>query len=256
MIINPNMNSIGGVSHSDFVRNAQHVGMQRQGVSKTEGESPEVAQDAVQISSQARTEETGKSGKAGQTGDAEQAGQSGQTGETGQAGQTGQAGNAGQAGQTGQTGNAGQAGQTGSSEEAENPGEQTDGGCGNSSGVDYNSGMPGASMGGAQESQNTQNNSGANPGANTGGSNEEGSVANNPVEEMKLLQQLEAEQQQVEAIWIEMMEARRKHMADMMKIIMDTQTSINEIVQAICQTQIAVSDRVMEGWDKVIWGGR
>ena len=256
MIINSNMNSIGGVSHSDFVRNAQHVGMQRQGVSKTEGESPEVAQDAVQISSQARTEETGKSGKAGQTGDAEQAGQSGQTGETGQAGQTGQAGNAGQAGQTGQTGNAGQAGQTGSSEEAENPGEQTDGGCGNSSGVDYNSGMPGASMVGAQESQDTQNTSGANPGANSGGSSEEGTVANNPVEEMKLLQQLEAEQQQVEAIWIEMMEARRKHMADMMKIIMDTQTSINEIVQAICQTQIAVSDRVMEGWDKVIWGGR
>ena len=74
--------------------------------------------------------------------------------------------------------------------------------------------------------------------------------------DLEALKALQSSWEQIEAAWVEMMTAREKHMAEMWKMIQDTQNAIYEIFQQTIQAEAATRDRVFMGWDMAINGGR
>ena len=51
-----------------------------------------------------------------------------------------------------------------------------------------------------------------------------------------------------------MMAAREKHFAQMMKLILDTQNAIYDMIESTLQAQAATQDKVFMGWDAAING--
>lgn len=224
MNINPNMNSINSVSHSDFVRNAQHVGLQKDAVSKTASEDSSVSQqtDNVQISFDGKTEEAKKTD-----------GQSAPASDSKEKKEASSADGAKESQQAETCPNAGESAESGTQE------------------PDFDQGMPGASIGSSSSSSSSSSSAQA-----SGSASVQPPPAMDPAEELKKLQEIQQKHEELQNIWMQMMAARQKHFAAMMAIIMDTQTAIQEIIQTSMQTQAESRDNICRAWCHVLGGGR
>ena len=305
MIINSNMMGVtGGVSHSDFVRNAQHVGMQKTNGVKTEHEEPKNTQssDSVSISFNQQTEESKETGKSQENGKANSASNTGTTQGTDQTQNADQAKNSSSAKENNSTpinlgsSSSPAAGELDFNEGAigsnllggETSGETStctdlvpvNGGSGNGGSgstdlvpvtggpsteivpvgdsstevipvvegevvddgsVDFNQGMPGSTTETTESAASSTDNLKAQ--------------LEQQAKDLESLKELQALWDQIDAAWTEIMTAREKHMAEMWKMIQDTQNSIYEMFQQTIQAEAATRDRVFMGWDMVINGG-
>ncbi|MCQ2736045.1 MAG: hypothetical protein MJ234_02380 [bacterium] len=236
MTIGPMNPGITNISNADFVRNAQHVGMQKEGVSKTQTEETQTqAADEVFISSQpGQTEEAGKAGNAGKTEGTQQNGKTEGTEETAQSGNAGKTEGTQQNGKT--EGAAPAAGQAGESEEAE--GES---GC-----PSMEDGMPGAGLG-----SETSETGGAS--ASQGASPFQGMTYE---EQLEALKQMELANQQFQETMMAIEQELEKHWAKMLEMIQETQNAIYEIQMQVMQHQYGMQERIFMGWCGAICGGR
>lgn len=231
MTIGPMNPGITNISNADFVRNAQHVGMQKEGVSKTQTEETQTqASDEVFISSQqGHTEEAGKTGNAGKTEGAQQNGKTEGTEETAQSGNAGKTEGAQQNGKT---------------EGAEAPvaGEaEEESGC-----PSMEDGMPGAGLG-----SETSEAGGAS--ASQGASPFQGMTYEQQLEALK---QMELANQQYQEVMMSIQQELEKHWARMMEMIQETQNAIYEIQMQVMQHQYGMQERIFMGWCGAICGGR
>lgn len=303
MIINSNMMGVtGGVSNADFVRNAQHVGMQKTNGVKADNEEPKNTQssDSVSISFNQQTEESKETGKSQENGKANSASSTGTAKETDQTQNAGQAKDSSSAKENNSTpinlgsSSSPAAGELDFNEGAigsnllsgETSGETStstdlvpvNGGSGNGGSgstalvsvtdgpgtalvpvgdsctdvipvvegevvedgtVDFNEGMPGADTESATSSVEDMQ-----------------AQLDQQVKDLEAFKALQSSWEQIEAAWVEMMTAREKHMAEMWKMIQDTQNAIYEMFQQTIQAEAATRDRVFMGWDMAINGGR
>lgn len=289
MTINTGMMGItGGVSHADFVRNAQHVGMQKtNGIKSENEETQQASSDSVSISFSNQAEESKESKDTKESGKANSSSQT----ETTQGSDKTQ--NAGQT-QSSKENSSGTVTVDLSSSSAPTAGE-----------LDFNEGAIGSNLLSSETSSETSTALvPADGGSGNGGSGStalvpvgggpgtdlvpvgdsctdvipvvdaeivddgETSEAGNanastetqqtqqedPLEYLKKLKEMEEQQQQAEAIWMEIMAAREKHFAQMMKLILDTQNAIYDMIESTLQAQAATQDKVFMGWDAAING--
>lgn len=315
MNINPNisnmMNPTGGVTYTDFVKNAQNHGMQQSNGIKSQSEEEQNRElsDSVSISFSSPTEETSETGKSKENE------------------KSNSASNTGNTKGTEQTQNAGQAKNSSGTEETKT--SSTPVNLGSSSlptadELDFDAGMPGSNVSTCTDLVPVTNGPGTaivpvdggsgnggsgttdlvpvtdGPGTdlvpvsdsttavvpvaddvevvegeivednpettetNTSGTTEETSNAStsetqqnqefDPIEFMNALKEQQAKWEEIDKIWMEMITAREKHMAEMWKLMMDTQNSINEIMQQTIQAQAASEQAIFRGWCDVIAG--
>ena len=313
MIINSNMMGVtGGVSNADFVRNAQHVGMQKTNGVKADNEEPKNTQssDSVSISFNQQTEESKETGKSQENGKANSASSTGTAKETDQTQNAGQAKDSSSAKENNSTpinlgsSSSPAAGELDFNEGAigsnllsgETSGETStstdlvpvNGGSGNGGSgstalvpvtdgpgtalvpvgdsctdvipvvagevvedgeVDFDSGMPGSNVSGTEGSSTEST-------GTTSTVDDMQAQLEQQAKDLEALKALQSSWEQIEAAWVEMMTAREKHMAEMWKMIQDTQNAIYEIFQQTIQAEAATRDRVFMGWDMAINGGR
>ena len=309
MTINTGMMGItGGVSHADFVRNAQHVGMQKtNGIKSENEETQQASSDSVSISFSSQAEEskeskdTKESGKANSSSQTETTQGSDKTQNAGQT-QSSKENSSGTVTVDLSSSSAPTAGELDFNEGAigsnllsgETSSETStalvpaDGGSGNGGSgstalvpvtdgpgtalvpvgdsctdvipvvegevvedgeVDFDSGMPGSNVSGTEGSSTEST-------GTTSTVDDMQAQLEQQAKDLEALKALQSSWEQIEAAWVEMMTAREKHMAEMWKMIQDTQNAIYEIFQQTIQAEAATRDRVFMGWDMAINGGR
>lgn len=299
MTINTGMMGItGGVSHADFVRNAQHVGMQKtNGIKSENEETQQASSDSVSISfnQQAEepkgtkeTKENKQTSSTSQTTNTEQAKSSSESKESKEAKQSSSgtvtvdlsSSSAPTAGEIdfneGAIGSNLLSGETSSETTTGTDlvpvdGNGGNGGSGSTALVPVTDGSTAivpvnsetdvipvvdAEIVDDEETVETGN---ANASTETGSAEQtqqQQQVGFDPTEYMNQLKEMESKWEEINNAWMEIMAAREKHMAEMWKLMMDTQTAIMEIVQQTIQAQAASQERIFMGWDMLINGPR
>ena len=294
MIVNSNISNMmsptGGVTYSDFIKNAQNHGMQQSNGIKSQSEEEQNRElsDSVSISFSSPTEETSETEKSKENG------KSSSASNTGNAKETDQAQDKGKTQSTGNTQNSSDTKETKTPVNLSSPSLPT------ADELDFGAGMPGCNVSSESESESTAlvpvndgpgtaivpvsdsstaivpvtedvevvegevvDDESETTETNTS-TTEETSSANtsetqqnqefDPVEFMNALKEQQAKWEEIDAIWMEMITAREKHMAEMWKLMMDTQNSINEIMQQTIQAQAASEQAIFRGWCDVIAG--
>lgn len=234
------INTSTNLQPSSYISNAQHVGMQREGINKTKDSSMDATYtDSVKLS----TTEGPKAGA--QTGMAQENGKATSTGKTKQEGGAQK------------TDNKEQLLLPAPKEQLLLPAPKEEH---NNLPIlrpdnlpvpvspSFDEGMPGSGIG---DGGNTPPPTGSNPSDACHGP-ELPPLPN--TDYLKQLQEFQQRQHELQDIFMQMMQSELKHQQDMFKMIMDTQNAIQQSIQASLAARYASQSAILAGWSSAITG--